>query len=568
MSRSRIFGVDKFRKLLVACTFAAVVEFLMGFVGSIVSGLMLGETALSGVSLVFPIAELMQFLCSMLGGGMAINYAFELGRCDRRRAHEFFTQGLWTVVIVGGLFLLAMIFGRELFIGYMGAEAEVAAHTRAYWNAFLPIVILQPLSVLLLNACYVDGDSRLCYLAYAVQVVVSVGVSVLLLRLGVGTAGCAFGPGAGFVAATLVLSCHFLTRGNSFRLVRHFSLRDSLVICRSSFGDACGNLGDAIVHFFLGKAVILNLGSSILPVMSVVLAVFGIVDIAGSIGTACQPFVSVYYGEGNFKAVRAMMRRVIGIALVEGFVLAAVFMIWPGVAIALVGVDDPSVVGHAETAVRIVSLGIVLHVLADTMNNYYQCVGREELSIGFSLWKWVAMPLLAIAFFARAGVDAMWTWYPASVAVAVVGFYAYLYLMDGHERFFLQLPHRQDRRVSVFELSLEDREIVSVAEMIDLKLEHEGIEPKRRLKARLIVEEVLMAVKELNAPKSVMAEVTLDLNDGIMLTLRDDGAICDITDSDRRVSSLRGFIVASVMESHRERMNLVTIGCNRNVFRL
>ena len=58
----------------------------------------------------------------------------------------------------------------------------------------------------------------------------------------------------------------------------------------------------------------------------------------------------------------------------------------------------------------------------------------------------------------------------------------------------------------------------------------------------------------------VIGEVTLDLNDGILMTLRDDGVIFDITDADAKVSSLRTYLVASMMERHRDRINLVTVG--------
>jgi len=62
--------------------------------------------------------------------------------------------------------------------------------------------------------------------------------------------------------------------------------------------------------------------------------------------------------------------------------------------------------------------------------------------------------------------------------------------------------------------------------------------------------------------------VTLDLREGVLLTLRDDGEIFDITDADQQISSLRSFLVASMMIDCGGRQNLVTTGFNRNVFRL
>ena len=64
------------------------------------------------------------------------------------------------------------------------------------------------------------------------------------------------------------------------------------------------------------------------------------------------------------------------------------------------------------------------------------------------------------------------------------------------------------------------------------------------------------------------SEVTVDLNDGLMLVLRDDGEIFDITDADARVSSLRSYLVSELMTAIPNRRNLTTTGFNRNIFKL
>lgn len=565
---TRFFGVEKFKGLLLAGSFAAATEFLMGFLGSVVSGHLLGEEALAGVSLAAPVLESMKFFSALIGAGMGINYSLRMGRCDRRGAHEIFTQSIWTVLAVGGAVAMAMVVGREAFLGYMNPTAAVAAHARAYWTWFVPVAVLEPLAFVLLNVCYADGDSRLCYVAYGVQLAVNLAVSVALLKAGHGTAGCAIGVVAGYAAACVALTGHFLRRTNTFALVRHFSAADSWRIFRSSFGDACGFIGDAVVFFFLGKIVILHYGSGMLPVMSAVLATLGLVGIAAGVATAAQPVVTVYFGERNYKAVRIVMRHVIGFVVAEGAVITAVLAFFPQFAVLMVGIEDPLLAAHCCAAVRIVSIGYVFAMFANVMNNYYQYVGREDISTGLSLWKWVAMPLVALAVFGGVGPDAMWVWYPFYNIVAVAFFFIYLRAIGCRETFFLQLPRNRDRWISVFNLELNEDEIVSVSQLVAARLEMEGVAASRRMRAQLMTEEVLMAVKDRNAGRRVLAEVTLDLNDGVRLTLRDDGVIFDITDSNAHVSSLRSFLVASVMERQAGRLNLTTTGFNRNVFRL
>lgn len=125
------------------------------------------------------------------------------------------------------------------------------------------------------------------------------------------------------------------------------------------------------------------------------------------------------------------------------------------------------------------------------------------------------------------------------------------------------LPRNREAAVRMFDLVLTEDEIVRVSKSVAAELQGEIAN-----RAALMVEEVFMAVLERNpGRRRILGEVTLDLNDGALLTLRDDGMIFDITDADAEVSSLRTYLVASVMERHRQRVNLVTAGLNRNVFR-
>ena len=77
-----------------------------------------------------------------------------------------------------------------------------------------------------------------------------------------------------------------------------------------------------------------------------------------------------------------------------------------------------------------------------------------------------------------------------------------------------------------------------------------------------------MVVHDRNPGKCIKAEVSVDLNGGLMLVLRDDGVIFNITDADARVSSLRGYLVSNLMTVIPSRRNLTTTGFNRNVFKL
>ena len=561
------FAIQKYRALLWACGFAAFTEFLTGFAGSVISGNLLGEDALAGVSLASSIQQLLAFLASLIGCGMGINYSIRRGRLDTRGANEVFTQGLWTVFLAGGALAAAMVLGRDSYVAFMGPSAEVARYAREYWPWYVPSAIGFPLTVFLLNCCYADGDSRLCTITYGVQLAVNIGLSWALMKWGHGVAGCAIGLSAGYLAAAAVLSLHFLRRTNTFRLVRHFSLRDTWRIVASAIGDATGNIGDAIVFFVLGKLLISHYGSQALVVFPVFMVVFGLASVSNGIGVAVQPIVAVYHGESNHRSIRTVAHDMLKLTVGIGAIITAILLVHPDLALQVVGVRDPQIVPTARAVVRITVLGAIPMMIANVFNNYYQYIEHELLSLGQSLALWAAAPLLAMTVLV--GVDEVWfwSWYPLGRWGGLLLFYLFVYCRYGRRLFPFLLDRDREANIRVFDLTLDEGSIAATSVKVGMALAPTGVGSAVEMRAQLMTEEVLMAVKDRNGAKRVNAEVTLDLNDGVLLTMRDDGEIFDITDSDVKVSGVRSFLVACMMEKQREKANLITTGFNRNVFR-
>jgi len=122
-------------------------------------------------------------------------------------------------------------------------------------------------------------------------------------------------------------------------------------------------------------------------------------------------------------------------------------------------------------------------------------------------------------------------------------------------------------KLHMFDLELTETAVCGVSAAAADLLRAKGVPVATAGRVSLLLEEVFMAVRDRNGAKRVLAEATLDLNDGVSLVLRDDGEIFDITDADARISSLRAYLVASIMQVQANRMNLTTTGFNRNVFR-
>ena len=558
--KARSFGVEKFKALLVAGTFTVLANYIVRLSDSIIVGQLIGPDALAGVSLVGPCLSFVAFLGGMVATGVGTKYSIAMGRCNRDRARQFFMQGVWSALMFGGAFSLVLACcGREI-LDFYGATGAARTYASDYLAWIWPLALIESFEVLLIALGYADGDSKLCMLSYAVVFAANFVVSVVGVKLGFGTAGCAVGSVIADALGILVMAAHFFRPACTFRPVRFFSFRDTLSICGASFGDSAAFLCDGLLFLFLNKFAVAKFGSEILPVVGVATSIWGFMVVFDGVGVAIQPLVTAYFGERNSVAIRRVMDAAMKVSLAEGALAMTVALLSPGLLVALVGIDDPTLYGQSLTAVRLISFGFVAKAFAGLFNSYYMFVDRSLFAGLLTFLSYLIFPTAAIAVGSFGGACGLWIGLSAGAVGGVVMVALLVVAVRSWAAFPLLLPRDRDAKLWVFGLDLEPEAIVEVSRKV-------GRLSGVPMRAALLVEEVFMAVRDRNLPRRVTGEVVVDLNDGVELTLRDDGQIFDITDVDQRIASLRTFLVASMMCRHGDKQNLVTVGFNRNVFR-
>ena len=562
------FALSKFRSFLPAATFAMAAEFLMGLSDSIICGHILGETGLSAVNLMQGVFEIVTFIGMMVTVGTSVLFATELGALHVRRAQGYFTLGTLAAVAFGLITAAVLAVVRTSVITAFGASQVVSDMTASYWLWFLPAAALQPVAFFLGTMCYTDGDARLSFCSYLAQLLGNCLMSVPL-TMAFGAAGCAVGTGLGSLAAIVVLLFHFRRNGCMLGWSRHFIFSDLLKISRMSFGDASKNIGKAALMFALNAYVIAHFGSEMLPVLAVVVMTIGISEMFDGVANAAQPLASVYIGEKNPLLTKRVMRAAMETALVEGGGVMLLLLAFPGLMLSLVGIDSPTTVPEACLAVRIVSVALPSLAFVLLFNSYYVFIGRERLSAIMTLLAVFVLPVALFPLFGSYwGAHGVWVALGLAPALALGLVALYVFMLGGRRGFPFLMPTGREAALRVFDLELDPASICGASASVGAHLVAQGVERRRASKAALLVEEALMVVHDRNSGKQIMAEVTVDLNDGLMLVLRDDGVIFDITDVDARVSSLRSYLVSELMTAIPSRRNLTTTGFNRNVFKL
>ena len=87
------------------------------------------------------------------------------------------------------------------------------------------------------------------------------------------------------------------------------------------------------------------------------------------------------------------------------------------------------------------------------------------------------------------------------------------------------------------------------------------------MRVTLLFEELFMMIYEKNPGMVVLAECFIKPGEKIYMTTKDNGVLFDPTDSDLEVSSLRSYVLSSIMSRYESRKtHILTLRFNRNAF--
>ena len=575
------FGISRFRRILFASCMGLASTNLVDLTDTMIAGRLLGEKALSAINLFWPCVEFLFFVSTAIAAGSAILYSRAVGEFNARRASGIFSNGLVFSILAGiclwgGLCLLC-----KPALAFYGISDEMSGYLSGYWYVYGIVAILFPLYVYLYTMVTSDGGSAIGVASFLAELAVNAVASYFLCRV-YGTAGCALGVLAGVLAAIAVASLHFLRKTNSFVFCWHFSIRESVEAFLADLPEASAALFTGFVYVVMNKMLIVWFGEDAILAMTAVIVTNGFALFLYGVPRAAQPIVGVYWAEGNYGAVRRVMREALTTSIVLGAVVGAGFSFFPEVIVRLIGVTTPDIVRQSCFAVRVVALTYPFVAVTALFTAYYLYIERATLSVLLVALQSVVLPILFSAVGAFSwGQNGFWLGYALSTPLAILLFFSLLKVAFRHESleappWFLDLT--RDVYTTTWTLLTEPQEICRVSEGVQAKLKALRAPARTQAKASLLLEDMLMSIRARNNEKAVLAEVQLDIRSAVVkegvfdarLLVRDDGVIvADEAESPRleeENAAFRDEMLGKVLQKLRSRRDRVTTGFNRREF--
>lgn len=327
----RIFSGKDLAKLIFPLVIELMLTLLVGMIDSVMVS-SAGEAAVSGVSLVDTVFQLLIYIFSAFGTGGAVVAGQYLGAGQKDHAKETAQQLVWfsafsSIAIMGMVYLI-----RGFLLGHVYGAITQEVHWNA--NRYLMIVGLSipALSIYESGAAIFRtmGNSRITMMLSAVMNIVNIcGNAILIYGVGMGTAGAATATVVARYTAAVIMILLLLRTNQPLYLERTLKyIPDGNKIRRILQIGVPNGIENGL--FQVGKIILAGLftrfGTSAITANAVCLTISGIQVIPGSaISLAATTVIARCVGAGDEKQVRFYNRLLLGISYITMIVFCGAF---------------------------------------------------------------------------------------------------------------------------------------------------------------------------------------------------------------------------------------------------
>lgn len=530
----------KFRGIFIASTFSMLIEYLMSLSDKIISGNIIGFHALSSITLVEPFTLLAAFVACVLSDITGAPVTEAIGKGDQKKAEQYLSQSLFLAVLIGVALTTVYVLFTEPLVQTVAGTTAQAKYVRDYfyWLRFLPLPML--LNAVLYPIVLYRGGETYCNVSACFSVLSNIGLSIVLC-FRIGLRGIGAGTVVGSCLGLLPLVLFLLSPKGKMQLRFHFSihdLKDNLVY---SLGGSLTYLYMALFQMIMNVFLVKYFSANALVVFTGVINVMGLIcALSDGIVEFLIPMLNTYKGEQNELGCKRVMKKSLKASILESFILTLIVFLFARMLAVVFGVEDPKLVNDFAVAVRIYVLSTCFFYVVDLYSKYYLYMGKTMLSFVVGFLKSIVFPIaFGLGFGMLFGLNGIWI--GMSIAQVLLMLVCFFVIRKdkraGKDLLFLNPD--QMKQQHMWDIKMEQTQIMQLVEEIYTILEKEGLPQSQINKAALAVEESQMHDLRLNKnAQKVIIECSMLEGEDITLILRNTGICSNILKEDNTSDSL------------------------------
>lgn len=390
----------------------------------------MGEKALTAVSLVFPLQNIILSVAVGVGVGMNSLISRAVGAGRGEEADEVASQAMLAVLLHFVGFVLIGLFLAKPYLAMYTKDAEILGMSTTYGRIVMCASFGTLIYIVLEKIFQAEGIMYVPMSCQLVGAVVNIILDPIMIfgKFGcpkMGVAGAAIATVIGQIVS-LVLIVMLYRRGVSQVKIRLEYMRFNGVIMGNIYKIAI----PSTLVMCMPSILVSVLNGILTSASEVGVAAFGlyyklqtfVYQPSSGLVQALRPIVGYNYGARNYKRMNETVRTgllVVGVIMTVGTVL---FLAVPGFILSFFHAQG-ELLTISTACLRIISTGFIISSVGVVLAGTFEALGIGKYSLTISLLRQMTViPILAPIMVRIAGLNGIWVTFPlAEIAAAVVG---------------------------------------------------------------------------------------------------------------------------------------------------
>lgn len=493
---------DTFKKFFFPTVASSITLSVISMTDLVIAGNMVGESALSAISLGLPIIIFAQILYALFGMGGAILLSVHMGRGDRDMCSRIFTVSMLSSVIISVIAaVLGTIFLKPLVVTLGATPGEVMEAAMDYIGVLIigmPFLVLSPVMVTYLRN---DNEQKYAMLCVIVAGVSNIIISVYLVAAyNMDCAGIALGSVIAEGLCCLLAGIKLFNKHRMFKLVRLKGMAEPLLLNMKII-----KLGITLAIIFASQillTIVVNhaLGSygggqgiAIYAVIKYLINfLFALFDgVTGSI----QPMLGIYYGEREESNVRRTAKISAFTMFAISMVMAALMFFGGQLLCLIFNITGETLTKETLFALKVLAVYCPLMALTTFANAFYRCTGKTTMAFVISIFDNLIFPISTVIMLStRYGLRGVW--YGLLAASILTNTFLVLYCLISRKGFLLLnkkdfvRPEGEFRKI----VPAKKENLPELLTAVETYCDESEIGPKQTYYISLVIEELVANV--------------------------------------------------------------------------
>ena len=404
---------------------AMIVNAVYNVVDRIFIGQFVGEGALAGLTVAFPVMMMVFSMATLIASGASALMAIQLGRRDSRKAGLIFGNALTLGVLINLVVILILQWKIDEILRLFGADAATLALAKSYLRIILGGFTFQMIAFIFNFTVRTEGQARLPMLAMILSALTNIALDALfVIYFDWGVQGAAAATIIGqFTGFSLLLS--FYLRGKSSIRLRREDFRLKLYLVKeiliTGMATFVGTIGNSIALGLLNQRLNLYGGTQAITSMGAVNSIFTLffMPLMG-LQQGMQPIVGFNHGAEQHNRVNETMKLAIFWAIGFSTLVFLCLRIFPRTLLELFIAPDSDTMPTALQGVRIFFLMLPLLGVNLLGIAFFQATAQGKKALVLSMLRqFVCLIPLLLILPPNFGLTGVWAAVPGADGLAI-----------------------------------------------------------------------------------------------------------------------------------------------------